>query len=444
MLFGMFFGAGNLIFPLLLGAQAGARLWPALLGMLMTAVGVPLLGVAAMGISRSNGLQHMASRVSKAYGVFFTLALYLTIGPLFAIPRCAATSFTVGVKPLLGGMSGTVPQWIFTTCFFAAALAVSLKPNRLMDSIGKWLNPIFLLFLLILLVAALIRPAGSVRMIPVSGGYENAPFALGFLKGYDTLDALASLAFGIIVINTIRGTGVTEPSRVAKKTVVSGIGSMGLMAVIYMLIAWVGAQSQPIFAEAMAANPAFNGGDGFALIARYYFGDVGGLLLALTVTFCCLKTAIGLITSCSETFMRMLPGRLSYRGWAVLFSVVSLLIANLGLSKIIVITVPVLYFLYPLAMVLILLAMFGRHFGHDRVVYGWTIVPTLIPALIDGLRVSGLSWTKGLVTAAGHVLPFMEEGFGWVIPAAIGFAIGWTLWKLGKGKGENALDMQVG
>ena len=119
MLFGMFFGAGNLIFPIILGAKAGASLVPALLGMLITAVGMPLLGIVALGVSRSSGLMQMSGRVAKWYSYFFTCALYLTIGPFFAIPRCAATSFTMGIAPLVSG-SHTVPQAIFTTLFFAA------------------------------------------------------------------------------------------------------------------------------------------------------------------------------------------------------------------------------------------------------------------------------------------------------------------------------------
>ena len=139
MLFGMFFGAGNLIFPIILGAKAGASLVPALLGMLITAVGMPLLGIVALGVSRSSGLMQMSGRVAKWYSYFFTCALYLTIGPFFAIPRCAATSFTMGIAPLVSG-SHTVPQAIFTTLFFAAVLFFALRPNNIMNSIGKYLN----------------------------------------------------------------------------------------------------------------------------------------------------------------------------------------------------------------------------------------------------------------------------------------------------------------
>ena len=425
MLFGLFFGAGNLIFPLILGAQSGARLPAALAGMLVTAVGIPLLGILAMGASRSEGLLHMAGRVSRPYALFFTCALYLTIGPFFAIPRCAATSFTVGVFPLLHG-HGTLWQAGFTALFFALVLFFSLRPSRIMDSVGKLLNPIFLVFLSILIVAALLRPVQSFNSVPASGTYADGAFVPGFLQGYDTLDALASLAFGIIVIDSIRRLGVREPGAIARCAARSGAFSMALMAFIYTAIALVGAQSYRLYADRLA-DPAFTGGDAFAIIARHYFGPVGGILLALTVTFCCLKTAIGLVTSCAETFSAMFPRTLHYRGYAVLFSAFSFAVSNIGLSKIIAFSAPVLYFLYPLSIVLILLALFGRRFDHDASVYRWTIGFTMIAAVLDLLRVSRVSAFEGIVALANRLLPLNALGLGWILPAALGLAIGLIL-----------------
>lgn len=421
MLFGLFFGAGNLIFPLILGAQAGESLLPALLGMLVTAVGIPLLGIVSMGVSRSEGLLDMSGRVCRPFGYFFTCALYLAIGPLFAIPRCAATSFTMGVAPLADG--GALPQAIFTLIFFGAALFFSLRPSKIMDSVGKLLNPIFLLFLGVMVAAALIRPVQSAASVPSSGGYVDAPFLSGFLQGYDTLDALASLAFGIIVVNCIRSLGVREGGDVARATVKSGALSMLLMALIYAAIALVGAQSYGLYADRLA-EPGFTGGDAFAIIARNYFGVAGGLLLAVTVGFCCLKTAVGLITSCAETFTEMFPRMLSYRGWAVSFAAFSLLISNIGLSRIIAFSTPALYFLYPLSIVLILLAMFGRRFGHDRRVYLWSMGLTLFAAIFDMMRASSAPAFAPLVNWFNALLPLNALGLGWILPALAGLCIG--------------------
>lgn len=419
MLLGLFFGAGNLIFPLILGAKAGQNLPAALLGLLITAVGIPLLGVMSIGLSRSEGLLDLSGRVSPRFRLLFTCALYLTIGPLFAIPRCAATSFTIGVSPFVEG-SPWLWQLVFSLGFFGAVLYFSLKPSKILDSVGKFLNPAFLLFLGIMLVTALVKPVQSVSSVAPSGDYAHSAFSAGFLQGYDTLDALASLAFGIIVIRAVRQLGVTEPGRVAVSTVKAGVVSMSLMGLIYAATALVGAQSFGLYAQRLS-DPGFTGGDAFAIIAHHYFGGVGGLLLAVTVTLCCMKTAVGLVTSCAETFEEMFPGRLSYPQWAVAFSGASLLISNFGLSKIIGFSAPVLYFLYPLAIVLILLGLFGRFFGHARPVYQWTMWFTLAAAVLELCRVVKL---QAVADLAGRLLPFYAYGLGWVVPAVVGFAVG--------------------
>ena len=425
MLFGLFFGAGNLIFPLILGAKAGQNLPAALLGLLITAVGIPLLGVMSIGLARSEGLLELSGRVSPWFRILFTCALYLTIGPLFAIPRCAATSFTIGVSPFV---KENIWLWqlVFSLCFFGAVLLFSLKPSKILDSVGKFLNPAFLLFLGIILVTALMNPVQPIASIAPSGDYAHSAFSAGFLQGYDTLDALASLAFGIIVIRAVRQLGVTGPERVAVSTVNAGVVSMSLMALLYGATALVGAQSFGLYAERLS-DPGFTGGDAFAIIARHYFGRGGGLLLAVTVTLCCMKTAVGLVTSCAETFEEMFP--LSYSRWAVVFSGVSLLISNFGLSRIIDFSAPVLYFLYPLAIVLILLGVFGRFFSHARPVYQWTMRFTLAAAILELCRVAGV----GPVAAfAERVLPFYTYGLGWVTPAVLGFGVGMTCKKLKK------------
>lgn len=425
MLFGLFFGAGNLIFPLILGARAGQNLPAALLGLLITAAGIPLLGVMSIGLARSEGLLDLSGRVSPWFRNVFTCALYLTIGPLFAIPRCAATSFTIGVSPLVGE-NAWLWQLGFSLCFFGVVLYFSLKPSKILDSVGKFLNPAFLLFLGIMLVTALVKPVQPVSSVVPSGDYVHSAFSAGFLQGYDTLDALASLAFGIIVIRTVRQLGVTEPGRVAMSTVNAGVVSMSLMALIYAATALVGAQSFGLY-EQRLSDPGFTGGDAFAIIAQHYFGKGGGLLLAVTVTLCCMKTAVGLVTSCAETFEEMFPGKLSYPQWAVVFSGASLLISNFGLSKIIEFSAPVLYFLYPLAIVLILLGLFGRLFGHARPVYQWTMRFTLVAAVLELCRVMEF---RTVAEFAERILPFYAYGLGWVVPAIFGFAVGMILKKV--------------
>ena len=432
MLFGMFFGAGNLIFPLILGAKAGKDMPLALLGMLVSAVGFPLLGIISMGISKSEGLLDMAGRVSKGFAYFFTCALYLTIGPLFAIPRCGATAFAVGFAPL-SGEPKTLFQLIFTLLFFAAVLIFSLRPSKITDTVGKWLNPIFLLLLSVLVFAVLLRPANGVSQVPVSEDYARGAVFSGFLQGYDTLDVLASLAFGIIVINVIRGYGVENPSDIAKSTVKSGVFSMTFMAVIYAVIALAGTECYSLYADRLS-NPDFTGGDAFSVIAEHYFGRAGLVILALTVTFCCLKTAVGLVTSCSETFVEMFPKGPKYKTYAVGFSVFSFAVSNIGLSNIISFSAPVLYLLYPLAIVLVLLNLFGKFFKNRQCVFVTTMLFTGAAALCDLIRVSGIEALSGTVSAIGRVLPLYGVGMGWILPSAAGLLLGLFVSALSKPK----------
>lgn len=432
MLFGMFFGAGNLIFPLILGAKAGKDMPLALLGMLVSAVGFPLLGIISMGISKSEGLLDMAGRVSKGFAYFFTCALYLTIGPLFAIPRCGATSFAVGFAPL-SGEHKTLFQLIFTLLFFAAVLIFSLRPSKITDTVGKWLNPIFLLLLSVLVFAVLLRPANGVSQVPVSEDYARGAVFSGFLQGYDTLDVLASLAFGIIVINVIRGYGVENPSDIAKSTVKSGVFSMTFMAVIYAVIALAGTECYSLYADRLS-NPDFTGGDAFSVIAEHYFGRAGLVILALTVTFCCLKTAVGLVTSCSETFVEMFPKGPKYKTYAVGFSVFSFAVSNIGLWNIISFSAPVLYLLYPLAIVLVLLNLFGKFFKNRQCVFVTTMLFTGAAALCDLIRVSGIEALSGTVSAIGRVLPLYGVGMGWILPSAAGLLLGLFVSALSKPK----------
>ncbi|MFR9308537.1 MAG: branched-chain amino acid transport system II carrier protein, partial [Lachnospiraceae bacterium] len=232
MLFGMFFGAGNLIFPIHMGQLAGRSFGAATVGFCITGVGLPLLGIVAMGVSRSEGLFDLGMKVGKGFSYFFTCALYLTIGPLFAIPRTATVSFQVGILPYVPEAQRTLGLFVFSLLFFAVVLFFSLRPSGIMTWIGKILNPIFLFLLGILIIAVFVRPMGPVSAVEPSEAYLQHGFTTGLLEGYNTMDALASLAFGIILITEIRKLGVTEPAGISLSTLKSGTLAVALMALI--------------------------------------------------------------------------------------------------------------------------------------------------------------------------------------------------------------------
>lgn len=425
MLFGLFFGAGNLIFPVHMGQEAGSAVFLANLGFLVTGIGLPFLGVIAIGSSQSNGLFDLASKVNKSYAFIFTILLYLVIGPFFALPRLATTSFEIGLSPFISKEFTTLGLAIFSVAFFVVAWLFSRKPSKLLDYVGKFLNPLFLVLLGILLVLAFTRPMGSVATAPVQTAYENTPFITGFIEGYNTLDALASLAFGIIIVTTIRQRGVTKPSTVALDTIKSGAVSILLMGLIYSLLAYMGTMSLGTFPL------SDNGGIALAQIANHYLGTFGSLILALIVIVACLKTGIGLISSFSETFIELFPKQ-NYLFFATGVSIMACLFANIGLTKIIEFSIPVLMFLYPLAMTLILLAILGPLFSHSSRVYQMTTYFTLIASVVDGLNaspafISTSTVAKTIISFGENYLPLFSIGMGWLLPASIGFVIG-LLW----------------
>lgn len=439
-LFGMFFGAGNLIFPALLGPTAGSNLPVAFLGLFVTAVGLPLLAVAALGISRTDSVQALSCRVGRSYSVFFCTLLYLTIGPLFAIPRCASTSFAVGAVSLIGDLDPKLALAVFSLLFFAAVLAFSLKPSKIMTWIGKILTPIFLVLLAVLVVTALAHPLNSMASVSPAADYATggAAFISGFLEGYNTLDALAGLAFGIIVITEVHRSGVTEPGAVAANTAKAGIFSCVFMGIIYFAIALVAVRSAEV------CGSCTDGGAVLGTVAETYFGSVGAVLMLLLVTAACLKTAVGLVTSCSEAFVSIFPKGPSYRVWAVSFSVVAFLVANLGLSSIVAYCVPVLMFLYPLSITLILLALFDRFYHGSRAVYVWTTALTLPAAVVDflgalsstlqGSGVQNTALLDAITAVAAKILPLQGIGLGWIVPAAVGFVIGFVIHRVSERK----------
>ena len=436
-LFGMFFGAGNLIFPVHLGQMAGSNSVPAIIGFVITAVTIPILAVAAIGNTHSDDLMHLSSKVSGWYGKVFTAVLYLTIGPFFAIPRCASVSFTTGIAPIVGESHYRLWQFAFTLIFFAFVMYFSLRPGKITTWIGRVINPLFLVFLGVLVIVALINPGAPVSEVAPIDAYQSGALFNGIIEGYGTMDAIAGLAFGIVIINVVRDLGVDDDSDVARETLKSGVFTGILMLIIYALTIIMGAQSRGLF------DVSDNGGIALAQISNHYLGAVGSVILALTITLACLKTAIGLITSCGEMFLKLVPGKLNYRGWAMFFTLFSFIVSNVGLTAIINYAVPVLMLLYPLATVLIIMALFEKAFGRSKYVYGWVTLGAFIPAVFDFCKTlpEGVQTALNIpaMTELGRsIFPFFDHGLGWVVPALIGLVIGIVLTLVNRGKSGKA------
>lgn len=415
MLFSMFFGAGNLIFPAFLGNAAGAEMWISLGGFIITAVGLPILGVIAVG--KAGSLNTLSTRVHPLFALIFPLLIYLSIGPGLAIPRASTVAYEMSIKPFLSGQIANhgLLLFIYTFIFFGIVLWLSLSPSKLVDRFGKLLTPILLILIAVIFVKAIFSPTDS--FASATEIYANNSFFRGFLDGYLTMDALAALVYGIVVVNTLRAKGVKDGAALSRYMLIAGLGAGVLLAVIYSILTYLGAS--------VSSNSQLdNGAEVLTLVMNQLFGQAGILLLGALFTVACLCVSISLIISCGEYFSQLMPF-LSYKVWATIVAVISFAIANLGLNQILSISVPILGAIYPMAIVLIILGLFNRYANHSIYFYG--ILFTAAFSIVDTLNITLLN---GALSEGFSVIPLYAEGVGWVLPAIIGIIVGIVTGKL--------------
>ncbi|MFD6440206.1 branched-chain amino acid transport system II carrier protein [Peribacillus sp. NPDC060186] len=424
MLFALFFGAGNLIFPPMLGQMAGTNVWKANAGFLVTGVGLPLLAITAFVFSGKDDLRSLASRVHPVFGIVFATVLYLAIGPFFAIPRAGNVSFEIGVKPFVMDHAGSLPLVIFTIIFFIIACLLSLNPTKIIDVVGKFLTPIKLTFIGFLVIIAVIHPIGSFQA-PIKG-YTSHVFFKGFQEGYLTLDALVAFAFGIIIVNAIKEKGATTKKEIMTVCVKATAIAATLLILIYTALSFMGASSVEKLGQLE------NGAEVLAKVSDYYFGSYGAILLGLMITVACLTTSVGLITACSSFFHELFP-KISYKNFAIILTVFSTLVANIGLTQLIKISIPVLMTMYPIAITLIFLTFLHSAFNGRSEVYQGSLIFTFIVSLFDGLNAAGIH-IKAISTFFSEFLPMYELGLGWLLPAIIGGLFGYIFSRLRKKK----------
>lgn len=409
MLFSLFFGAGNLIFPPMVGKMAGEDLIIAMISFCITAVILPVLGVVA--IAKANGLSNMGLRVGPWFSTIFAVAIYLSVGPLMGIPRAGTVPFEIGIAPSLSDSNtGWVALLAFTSIFFVVTYALCLNPDKIANRVGKYLSPILLILMVLLFIFSFITPMGEYQ--EAIGAYKENPVITGFLEGYLTMDAVGALSYGLVIAMAIHAYQVKSEHEVMKSTIYTGIAAGVLLLVIYFMLAHIGATSSSLFPETT------NGAQLLNYTSKHIFGDFGAYIVASIFTLACLTTCVGLISASAKYFSGKTE-RITYKHWVIIWTISSFLIANVGLEAILSYSVPILGVLYPIAIVLILLVLSDSLFKSRRLVYQITVYTTSIISIFIGMKALPFDRLNTIIDN----IPLVEYNLGWVIPTLIAFVV---------------------
>ncbi len=404
MTFALFLGAGNLIFPPSLGLEAGTNLFPAMVGFLITAVGLPALTLVVLG--RLSSTQNLTNPLPKWLARTFWILLFTAIGPAFGMPRAITVAYEIGIKPFVNSDH----LLLFSIIFSAVTLLLAFKPGHLVDYIGKVMTPLLILMLVALACAAIFSPLG-IPQAP-SFDYQQDAITHGLIQGYMTMDAIAAVGFGWVIIQAINAKGITEPRAVANTACKVAIIYAVLMTGCYVAMGYVGATSAPV-----AAN-ATNGGEILAKYVAGQFGIYGQWLLATIIVMACLTTTVGLTNACAEYYKQTFKTRFPVT--AIIVVTLTAIIANLGLEQILTVSLPAILVLCPVAIALVLtsfvlpsLTLSNTSFTHVVVLF-----TALLFGGIDALNI--LEKTPDNIHSLFlQALPLYNAHASWLLPCLL-------------------------
>ena len=419
LLFGIFFGAGNLIFPPTLGAQSGEQFLPAIAGFVVSGVGIAVLTLIIGTLNPKGYIYEISKKISPLFATIYLAALYLSIGPFFAIPRTATTSYAVGISPLLAEADKGLGLIVFTLIYFVAAYLIALNPSKILDRIGRILTPVFALLIIILVILGAFKYGANAPQTATEA-YQISAFGTGFLEGYNTLDALASVAFSVIAVQTLKQLGFSS-----KKEYISTIWVVGIVVAIGFSALYIGlgflGNHFPMTEEAMKG-----GTPGVYILSQAtqeIFGSTAQLFLAAMVTVTCFTTTVGLIVSTAEFFNGRFP-QIGYKIYATVFTLIGFAIANLGLDAIIKYSVPVLVILYPITITIVMIVIVNKFVALSKP--GMQLTMGLVTA-IAVTSVLASSFEIATLTNLINSLPFANASLPWLVPAIIGILLSLVL-----------------
>lgn len=395
-LFAMFFGAGNVVFPPYLGMHAGEQWANGFLFYFIADIGLAL--VAMFAILHAGGADNITGRIGHAASNVLMCAVILCIGPMVAIPRTAATTLEMSVTPFFSGMSPVV----FSIIFFAVILLLSIKQSAVIDIVGKILTPALLIGLLVLIVKGFVSPIGDIVDTGVSASEVTVN---GIKSGYQTMDVLAAMAFGIIILSSADEKGYTDSKSAAKMIGIAAALSGVLLMIVYFGLTYLGATASTVFPTDISRANLVIG------IVELLLGKAGLIIFATVVALACITTAVALVSSAASFFAKLADDKISYSVFVVVICVSSAIISNLGLDMIIAIATPVLDIVYPPMLVLILLSWFGDKL--HKSVYVSSVAGSLIASVLATAELYGMN------VPVVDSLPLASLGLGWVLPAAV-------------------------
>ena len=408
-LFAIFFGAGNLIFPPYLGVTAGENWGIATFAFLISD---PLLSIIAVMVVAALGgsALNVGRRVHPLFASALAAICVLLIGPIFAVPRTGASTHEIFVQSYFP----SAPQWITSLVFFGIVLWITYKENSVMDAIGKYLTPILLLILFLIFVGAVLQPNASFAATDRTG-----LFAQGFKEGYQTMDVLGAPLLAGVVMKDITRRGYLNKKDQFRMMFGVGIVAFILLALVYSTLAYSGASMSTVI-DSTAQRAAM-----LTTIVKNLLGSWGQLAMGLAVCFACLTTAIGLTTTCGQYFEEVSKGKISYKKTILVTVAVEFIISLVGVDSLINLAVPVLTFIFPIMIALILFSAFDQYIPYD-----WTYLGAVIGAGIVGL-VQGINTLSQLL--GGKLLgdavkligtfPLATYGLEWIVPTFAGALI---------------------
>lgn len=373
-LFSMFFGAGNLIFPPFIGLTSGSSWLISFLGFVIADVGIILLSINA--VLKAGSFQNVVQRVGKRFGVGLEVIMMLCLGPILVIPRTAATTFEMSIMPIFEGFNPVV----FSIIFFLLTFILTVKPTKVMDIIGTFLTPALLIALAFLIGKGIMSPIGELN---TNINSDNL-FVNGITQGYQTMDALGIGGVTALIITSLVGKGYKDKKEnrklAMKASTIAGIG----LVVVYGGLAYLGATASTMYDGTISQTTLL------VNITRTLLGNTGIILLGIIVALACLTTSIGLTSVTAKYFEDVTNKRLKYIHIVAFICIFSAAASNLGVEKIIAIAVPILTVIYPVSILLVLVATFDGKLKNDKVVKGATYATLAISILtvVDRLGIS--------------------------------------------------------